>query len=90
MSKNDEPYATEVEQLREMLSSIQGGIDALRGRLTDKAIVALIQLSAPAYPDHGGYHAGRKQRVTATQIKAVLKGIELVNDTCFKEEFKLR
>lgn len=58
-----------VEVLADAIIAISAGIKKLRtSRLTDRALMLLIQDAAPADPRYGG--------VTQRDIKAVLAGIE--------------
>ena len=75
---------TTVEVIAASVKAISDGIKKLRsGPLNDKALVLLIQHSCP-------YKAGRygSGMVTAKEVRAVLEGIESLEDTYLKKKPK--
>jgi hypothetical protein len=79
-----DPVPTEV--IAEAIIAISEGVKKLRaGKLNDKALVLLIQHAAPTVPGKRGYS---KAPLSAKTIKAVLDGMEGLQEQYLKKKPK--
>lgn len=70
------------EIIASAIVAISAGVKKLRsGRLTDKALILLIQHACPGKKSRRGY-----KPVSATEVRAVLEGLESLGATFLKKK----
>lgn len=80
--KQDEQNPVTIEVLAESIKAISAGVKALRnGKLKDDALILLIQHAAPTIKHQGRYS---RARLTPKAIRAVLQGLESLEQTYIK------